>query len=105
MVAGTILTRCLLQDIEVDNVVVFQPLLGLVYNNRFALRHLDSHASSCCIAVKEFTFALIQLLSHRRSNRVLVHEEIVPVCLIVEICLENLLLFSFVIGGFLLMSF
>ena len=87
MVARAVLAGGALEHPEIDDVVVFEPLLGLVDDDCLAFRQFHGHAG--LLGVEELALALVQLLGHRRCHRVLVHEEIVPVRLIIKVCLQN----------------
>ena len=63
MVALTVDTRCFIQDVEVNHLVVLKPLLGLIDDDCLALRHFNGHAT-CRFFVKELTLRLVELFRH-----------------------------------------
>jgi len=72
------------QHVEVDDVLILQPLLGLVDDDGLALCHLDSHTATGFF-VEELSLGLIELLCHGSSHCVLVHEQVVPIGLVVKV--------------------
>ena len=93
----------LLKHIKVDYTLLFEPLLCLIDYNSLTLGHLNSHRLACSaasITIKEFSLGLVQLLRHWCGHCVLIHEEIVPIGLIVEVSLEDLLFLTLVVWLF-----
>lgn len=86
-----------IKNVKVDDTLVFEPVFGLVDDYGLTFGHLDCHASSFSIVIEELSLGLIELLGHRGGHSVLVHEQIVPVRLIIEVCPQNLLLLFLII--------
>lgn len=97
MVALALRAGCLIQHVEVYDGLLFQPFLGLVDDDCLTLGHLDCHATASLL-VKEFALCLVELLCHRGGNCVLIHEEVIPVGLVVEVGLQNLLFLLLVVS-------
>ena len=97
MVSLALGSRDSIQHVKVDDTLLLQPIFGLANDYSLALGHFDCHTTSG-IVLKEFSLGLIQLLCHRGSNCILVHEQVIPISFIIKICLENLLFFFLVIG-------
>ena len=96
MVSFTFRAFCLVKNVEVDYVLLLKPLFGLINDNCFTFGHFYSHTTAG-IFVKELAFGLVELFSHGSGDCVLIHEKVVPVSFIVEVCLQNLLFFFLVI--------
>ena len=99
MVPLTLSSWCAFKNIDIDDTLVFQPLLGLINNDGLAFGHFDGHTASFGVLVEEFSLGLVELLGHGCGHCILVHEQVVPVGLIVEIGAQNLFFFLLVICG------
>ena len=97
MVALALRAWCFIQHVEVNDGLLFQPFFGLVDDDCLTLGHLDCHATASLL-VEELTLRLVKLLCHRSGNCVLVHKEVVPVGLVVEVGLQDLLFLLLVIS-------
>ena len=99
MVPLTLSSWCAFKNINVNDTLVFQPLLGLINNNGLAFGHFDGHTASFGVLVEEFSLGLVELLGHGCGHCILVHEQVVPVGLIVEVGAQDLFFFLLVIRG------
>ena len=96
MIAPTLHSGRFVQNIKVNDLLIFQPLLSLIDNYSLTLCHLYGHTASGFF-IEKLSFGLIELFSHRSCDCVLVHEQVVPICLVVEVCLQNFFFFAFVV--------
>ena len=97
MVSGAFWSWCRFQDVKVYYTLLFKPFFGLVNDDSFTFCHLDRHAFTSFLHIKEFSFSLIELFGHWCSDCILIHEQIVPISFIVKVCFQDLLFFTLII--------
>lgn len=88
--------RVSIKRFKVNHLLLLEPFFGLIEYDCLSLGHLDGHRSFL-VPIQVLSFALVKLLRHRSCHRILVEEEVVPVCLVVEIKFEYFLFFLLVL--------